>query len=259
MASDTIKPEGIHWFSTWNDPFTLQEVLFMHRVLSVLVSFLLLMGVSAVAFADSEITVNGSGEVLVPADAAIVSLGVSAVEHEVLAAQAKANEAIASIRAALISGGICETDINTDYINIYAMYDYSSGREELTAYNANSTLAIRVNDIEKVGEVIDTAFGAGANTLNGISFSATDTSEAREKAMRAAVDDARAKAEILADAAGLRIFGIEEIREQGTYSSDRGAGNFFKSEQAMGSSADTIVQAAKLSVSSSITVTFKVN
>ena len=228
----------------------------MRRVLSVLVSFLLLMGVSAVAFADSEITVNGSGEVLVPADAAIVSLGVSAVEHEVLAAQAKANEAIASIRAALISGGISETDINTDY---YAMYDYSSGREELTAYNANSTLAIRVNDIEKVGEVIDTAFGAGANTLNGISFSATDTSEAREKAMRAAVDDARAKAEILADAAGLRIFGIEEIREQGTYSSDRGAGNFFKSEQTMGSSADTVVQAAKLSVSSSITVTFKVN
>ena len=152
----------------------------MRRVLSVLVSVLLLMGVSAVASADSEITVNGSGEVLVSADAAIVSLGVSAVEHEVLAAQAKANEAIASIRTALISGGISETDINTDYINIYAMYDYSSGREELTAYNANSTLAIRVNDIEKVGEVIDTAFGAGANTLNGISFSATDTSEARE-------------------------------------------------------------------------------
>ena len=191
----------------------------MRRVLSVLVSVLLLMGVSAVASADSEITVNGSGEVLVSADAAIVSLGVSAVEHEVLAAQAKANEAIASIRTALISGGISETDINTD----------------------------------------DTAFGAGANTLNGISFSATDTSEAREKAMRAAVDDARAKAEILADAAGLRIFGIEEIREQGTYSSDRGAGNFFKSEQTMGSSADTVVQAAKLSVSSSITVTFKVN
>ncbi len=231
----------------------------MRRVLSVLVCVLLLMGVSAVAFADSEITVNGSGEVLVPADAAIVSLGVSAVEHEVLAAQAKANEAIASIRAALISGGISETDINTDYINIYAMYDYSGGREELTAYNANSTLAIRVNDIEKVGEVIDTAFGAGANTLNGISFSATDTSKAREKAMRAAVDDARAKVEILADAAGLRIFGIEDIREQGTYSSDRGAGNFFKSEQTMGSSADTVVQAAKLSVSSSITVTFKVN
>lgn len=227
----------------------------MRKIISLLLMLLILSVIPAAAMADSEITVNGTGEVQVPADAAVVTLGISTKDHDVLAAQAKANTAVAAIREALISSGIPEEDINTDYINIYAMYDYSSGTEELTAYNANSTLAIRVSDIEKVGEVIDTAFRAGANTLNGISFSATNTAEARAKALKAAMEDARAKAEVLAEAAGLQIRGIEDIVEQGTYSYDRGAGNFYKQEAADVSG--TVVQAAKLTVSSSISVTFK--
>ena len=231
----------------------------MKKIIAILFALFLLTAATATAFADSEITVSGTGEVMVPADTAIVSLGVSAVDREVLTAQSKANEAIAAIREALTAKGIIESDINTDYINIYAMYDYSGGTEQLTAYNANSTLAIRVTNIDQVGEVIDTAFGAGANTLNGINFSASDTKEAEQKAMRAAVEDAKAKAQVLADAAGLQLRGIEDIVEQGTYSSDRGVMNSFKAAAAEDSAAGTVVQAAKLSVSSSITVTFKVD
>ncbi len=227
----------------------------MKKIFSLLLILLMILSVPAFAFADSDITVTGTGEVLVPADVAVVSLGVSATDREVLTAQTRANETIAAIREALIAGGIAEEDINTDYINIYAMYDYSSGMEQITAYNANSTLAIRVADIDRTGEVIDIAFGAGANTLNGISFSATNTEEARSKAMRAAVEDAKEKAEILADAAGLLIRGVEDIVEQNTYSYDRGVGNFFKQESR--DAAGTVVQAAKLTVSSSVSVTFK--
>lgn len=232
----------------------------MKKIIAILFALFLLTPASATSFADSEITVSGTGEVMVPADTAIVSLGVSAVDREVLTAQSKANEAIAAIREALIAKGIRESDINTDYINIYAMYDYSGGTEQLTAYNANSTLAIRVTNIDQVGEAIDAAFGAGANTLNGISFSASDTKEAQQKAIRAAVEDAKEKAQILADAAGLEIRGIEDIVEQGTYSSDRGIMKSFQAAAAEEDSvAGTVVQAAKLSVSSSITVTFRVD
>ncbi len=228
----------------------------MKKLVSLCLSLLIILAIPTLASADSDITVLGTGEVLVPADVAVVSLGITATDREVLAAQKKANEAIAAIREALIADGIAEEDINTDYINIYAMYDYSSGMEELTSYSANSTLAIRVSDIEKVGEVIDKAFDAGANTLNGISFSATDTKEAEAAAMRVAVENAKAKAEILADAAGLQIRGVGDIAEQNTYSYDRGASNFFK-EAAYDEAGGTVVQAAKLVVSSSVTVTFK--
>lgn len=229
----------------------------MKKTVSLLFALLMILTVPVFAFADSKITVTGTGEVLVPADVAVVSLGVTAADREVLSAQKRANETIAAIRAALISGGIAEEDINTDYINIYALYDYASGMETITGYNANSTLAIRVSDIDRVGEVIDMAFGAGANTLNGISFSATDTKDAREKAMTAAIEDARAKAEILADAVDLQIRGVEEITEQNTYSYNKGAGNFFEVAEAEYDASGTVVQAARLTVSASVTVIFR--
>ena len=208
----------------------------MKKTVSLLLAILILSLIPSFAFADSEISVTGTGEVLVPADTAVVSLGVSAADKDVRTAQSMANEAIAAIRSALIEGDIAEEDINTDYIN------------------ANSTLAIRVKDIDRVGEVIDLAFGAGANTLNGINFSATDTTAAKEKAMRLAVADAQSKAEVLADAAGLQIRGIEDIAEQNTYSYDKGVMNNFDVEAA---AADTVVQAAKLTVSSSVVITFQ--
>ena len=227
----------------------------MKKGIAIVLVLLMMLSVPTLAFADSEITVTGTGEVLVPADVAIVTLGVSAADREVLTAQAKVNKAIASIREALISFGIAEEDINTDYINIYAQYDYSGDVEQIRGYSANSTLAIRVTDMEKVGDVIDTAFTAGANTLNGISFSASDTTAAQEKAMRAAVDNAKVKAEILADAAGLQIRGVEDIVEQGTYSYERGV-NTFKAAAVEDAAAGTFVQSAKLSVSCSVSVTY---
>ena len=229
----------------------------MRKVLSMILTLLVILSVPVFAFADSEITVIGTGEVLIPADTAVVSLGVSATDREVLKAQRRANETIAAIREALIKAGVKEEDINTDYINIYASYDYSDGSEQLKGYNANSTLAIRVTDIEAVGEVIDIAFEAGANTLNGINFSASDTTEAEAKAMKKAVEDAKDKAEVLAEASGLKIRGIDEIIESGTYSYDRGMMNGFAKATAEDAAAGTVVQAAKLAVNSSLSVKFK--
>ena len=228
----------------------------MKKFLSLLLALLIVACTPVLAFADSDIRVTGSGEVLVPADSAVVSLGVSAADKDVRTAQRMANETIAAVRAALIEGGIAEEDINTDYINIFAMYDYSSGSEQITGYTANSTLAIRVKEIDRAGEVIDLAFGAGANTLNGINFSATDTAAAEEQAMRLAVQDAQAKAAVLADAAGLQLRGIEDIEEMNTYSYDKGVMNNFSVEAAF-DTAGTVVQAAKLTVSSNVVITFK--
>ena len=234
----------------------------MRKLFSVLLAALLLLAVPSMAFADATVAVNGNGEVLVSADLAIVSLGVSARDKEVLAAQAKVNETIAAVRAALIAGGVSEADINTDYINIYPVYNYSDDREELSAYNANSSLAVRVTAIEDVGRLIDAAFEAGANTLNGIQFMASDTSEAEAKALELAVEDAITKAEVLAGAAGMKIAGINAIQESSVYSWDRGAGYYnskAESVEAAMDAAGTVVQSARLAVTATISVIFAVN
>ena len=230
----------------------------LKRTTAVVIAVVLLLTVS-LSLADTKITVSGTGETQVSADTAIVTLGVNARDKDVLVAQQKANSVIAAIRQSLTELGIPQDCINTDYMNIYAVYDYDGDREQVSAYNAGSTLAIKVTDMDKVGEVIDTAFAAGANTLNGISFSASDTEKAKAESLKKAVADAKAKAETLADAAGLKISGIDSISEGGTFSYDNSVSNF--SVRAMGEekSADTgtIVQAAKLIISANVTITFE--
>lgn len=226
-----------------------------------LVATLIMVLTCTLAVAETKIVVNGTGEVRVSADTAVISLGVNARDKDVLKAQQKVNETIAAIRAALIEKGVKEENINTDFINIYPLYDYSSDQEQLAAYNASSTLAIKVTDMESVGTLIDVAFAAGANTLNGISFSASDTEEAETEAMKKAVADAKNKAEILAEASGLKITGIEIISEGGVYSYQNNVGNVYSraaemEEPAMEEDAGTVVQSAKLIVNATVSITF---
>ncbi len=232
----------------------------MRRIVALFFVLVMVLGISS-ALAEQTITVNGSGETLVAADTAVVSVGVNVRKKDALEAQSAANEVIASIRAVLTKAGLKEEDISTGYINLYAVYDYSKDVEEIVAYSANSSLAIKVTDMGRVGEVIDLAFGAGANTLDGVSFSVSDDSAARAEALKAAVAAAKEKAAILADAAGMGELEIESIQESNVYSFDSGVNNFSRKtygaveEAAMDS--PTVVRAAKICVSATVTVTFE--
>ena len=229
----------------------------MRKILALLAASVLLTACSSAA-AETRIAVNGTGETRISADTAVISLGVSARDRDVLKAQQTVNENIAGIRQALLSNGVAEENINTDYMSIYAIYDYNEDVEKVQAYNASTTLAVKVTDMDSVGKLIDEAFAAGANTLNGISFSASDTDEARDESLKAAVGEARAKAEVLAEASGLKITGIETISEGNVYSYDNSVSNF--SAKRMEETADTgygtMVQAAKLIVSVTVSITF---
>ncbi|MBQ1257542.1 MAG: SIMPL domain-containing protein [Clostridia bacterium] len=218
----------------------------------------LLVMVMASAAAETRITVSGSGTTLVNADYAMVTLGVVHMEADVLKAQEKVNSAINSIRAALIENGIEKENINTDQVRINARYDYSGSVEKIVGYSASSYLVIRTDDMENVGSVIDVAFNAGANTLDGIEFFAENTEGAREESLTFAVTDARKKAEIIAKASGLVITGIDTISESYSYTSESARNAVFKNAVMEDAAAygQTVVQSAKLSVQASLTIVF---
>ena len=231
----------------------------MRKTISFILILVLSLTLSS-ALADQVITVTGSGETLVSADTAVVSLGVSVRKADALQAQAAANEVIARVRAALTGAGFDGEDISTGYINLYAIYNYDEDMETIAAYSASSNLAVKVTDMARVGEVIDLAFGAGANTLDGVSFSVSDDAAARAEALKAAVADAKNKAAVLAEAAGLGEPEIESIQEGAVYSYDSGVNNF--SRKVLGVEAETdsatVVRAAKIAVSATVTIVFKV-
>lgn len=246
-SSEPVRPE----------PRERKEMNMKKGIAFVVAGMLMLFGLPACA--ETRLTVSGSGETRVSADTAVISLGVSARNKDVLKAQQTVNETISAIRKNLIAQGVPEEHMNTEFINIYALYDYSGDQEQLAAYSANSTLAIRVTDMQSVGSLIDLAFASGANTLNGISFSASDTEEAKNTAMKKAVENAKKKAEVLAEAAGLKITGIESMAENGVRSYENNIGNVYAKGMETAESeedAGTVVQSAKLVVSADVSITF---
>ncbi len=229
----------------------------MKKLTAILLALVLTVLVP-LALADSEICVNGKGEVYVPADKAFVSVGVQMALQNVQEAQKNVNERINTIRAKLLEAGIDGDDINTDNISIYAYTEFDDAGNEKTLYHVSSMLTVRVTDTDRTGEVIDIAFAAGANVLNGVTFTATETAEAEKEAMQLAVKNAREKAEIFAEAAGLKITGIDKIAEGYSGSFDSGLNVFDRvaAKEEAASYGATEIHAAKILLSAEVTVNY---
>ena len=76
-------------------------------------------------------------------------------------------------------------------------------------------MTIKVRDVTKVANVIDTLVGAGANEIGGINFIVTQASKVLDEARTKAIADARRKAEIYAKAAGVTLGEPLSITEEG--------------------------------------------
>lgn len=184
----------------------------MKKLFAICLALMLLLGACALA-EPATLTVQGVGVVNVDADRASVTLGVREIAPEVATAQGAVNAKMDAVFAALREAGAEEGAITTSGIGIYPNYDYSGDIEQIASYTAYNSVVVTVKDVENVGAYIDAAFAAGANSLDYVEFSAADTAEAADQALALAVQSATQKARVLADAAGVELGAIMEIRD----------------------------------------------
>lgn len=163
------------------------------------------------------ISVTGIGRVSVEPGVADVRLGVTVTALTAQQARAANATAMTGVIDALKALDIAPRDIQTSNLSLSPTYDYSGDANppRLTGYTLGNTVAVLVRDVGKVGPAIDGALEAGATTLDSLSFRVLDPSGAEQQAREAAVADARAKADVLAAAAGVTISGVAAISEQG--------------------------------------------
>jgi uncharacterized protein YggE len=83
----------------------------------------------------------------------------------------------------------------------------------LTGYSATNVVRVKDLALDKVGEVIDLATSSGANSVSNIAFGLRDEAAAKARALREAANDAKAKADALADALGVQVLGILSVSE----------------------------------------------
>ena len=119
-----------------------------------------------------------------------------------------------AIIKAVATGGVDRRDIRTSLVSVQPRYDYRDGKPPVVVgYEFANVVAATIRDLSRVGEVIDGALGAGATSLDGLSFRVDDPGPTERRARLGAMTNARARADVLAEAAGLSIGGVAEIVE----------------------------------------------
>ena len=149
-------------------------------------------------------------------DLAEITAGVTS-QAETAAQASRANaEQMARVIAAVRAAHIAERDIQTVGLTLQPQYDYQNNRApRLTGYQAGNSVSIRLHDLPRAGAVIDALVAAGANQIGGPNFRIADEDRVLDEARTAAVSKARARAELYARAAGLRVARILRIAEGG--------------------------------------------
>lgn len=161
------------------------------------------------------ITVSGHGRSNVTPDRFTFSVGVQTVGATVDEAVSQNNKKVAATIAALKAAGARDEDIQTSNFNIYPQQDYQEGRTpRILGYQVSNNVSVRSTKVADAGRLLGIAIGAGVNTSSGINFEVSDPARGRDQGLRAAFDDARAKATLLAQAAG-RTLGRAIIISEG--------------------------------------------
>ena len=162
------------------------------------------------------VTVLGTGRANVTPDRFSFSVGVQTVAPTVEDAVAENNRRVAAVIAALKKAGAQDKDIQTSQFSIYPQQDYKEGRlPRIVGYQVSNNITVRSEKVGDVGRLLGVAVGAGVNHASSINFEVSDPSRGRDQGMRAAFDDARAKATLLAQAAG-RTLGPALTISEGT-------------------------------------------
>ncbi len=162
------------------------------------------------------ITVSGDGKVSGAPDIALLSLGVQTGRQRT---SKEANDLLAknmnAVIDALKKAGVAEKDIATQYVSLEPVYNYAAGTQQITGYQASQSLQVKVRDLDKASDVLAAATNAGANQAGGVQFVIDKPDELRAQARTEAIAKAKAKAEKLAGALGMRLGRIRGFSEDG--------------------------------------------
>lgn len=160
--------------------------------------------------------VSAEGRTTRVPDVATITAGVVTQAPTAAAAFAANAEKMASVLAALDKAGVARRDTQTASVQLQPQYRYGDNQPPvLTGYQANNNVAIKLRDVARGGRVIDALVTAGANQVNGPVLTIDQPDAAMDEARTDAVTRARARAELYAKAAGLRVERILSISEDG--------------------------------------------
>ena len=161
------------------------------------------------------LSVTGSGEAAAAPDMATLTIGVSERADTAAAAMDATSAVTARLLERLAEFGVASRDVQTGSLSLNPVYAEPDGPRqapEIAGFEAGNMLTVRLREIDRVGAALAALLDDGANALHGIAFSVADPEPLLNEARRRAVADARARAELYAEAAGVGLGPLVELR-----------------------------------------------
>ena len=163
--------------------------------------------------AEPVVVVSGEGLVKAAPDRAFVMFAVESRSKNPKDAQSQNATNMSAVQSKLTAAGIPKDAVRTLSYELNLESDWVNGRQVPRGYVARNTVEVRLDDITRVGEVIDLAITNGANSVHGVRFDLKDRDALEREALKRATADARARAEAAAAGAGASIGRVIRIEE----------------------------------------------
>lgn len=179
---------------------------------------------------ENTIAVSGEGEIFAVPDIATITFSSRHEAKTVGEAQRAVSEEMDAVLAALRDAGLEERDIKTLSYNSYPKYEYQestircitypcpdNGRRVIVGYEVSQTVSAKVRDTDKAPDIVEILGSIGVSDISGPDFSIDDEDSLRALARRQAIDDAKAKAKLLAKDLDVKLVRIVSFSENGGY------------------------------------------
>lgn len=208
------------------------------------------------------IAVSGTGTVSVQPDIAVINMGIEVTAPTVAEARDQAATAMSAVQAAIEGQGVDVKDIKTRYFNIYPQYSYAdNAAPTIVAFTVSNQVDVKVRNIDTASAVLDAAIGAGGDTMrvNSINFTVDDPNQFLADARKEAVEDAKANAQVLADAAGVTLGAPISINESASYGEPFPPYYPYAERSAQDSGGATTVNAGQQELTLQVSVVFSID
>lgn len=205
------------------------------------------------------ITIDGEGKMTAQPTLAVVNMGLYSEGATVVATQTENTRKVNAIIAAVKALGVKDADVQTSNYNLNPRYDYQNNKQTLIGYSVSQTVDVKVRDLSKVGDALTAATQAGANMINGVSFTIDDPSQLKQEARAKAVADAKTKAEELAKALGVSLIRVTAFSESSDQSQPPMPMMAYRTDAAQAPVAAPApdIQSGSLDVTSHVSVSFE--
>lgn len=202
------------------------------------------------------ITTIGEGLVKRPPDRAFITISVESRARTPRDAQALNAQAMTAVQQRLRAAQLPNGAVRTVGYGVEPEFDFTNGRRQLRDYLARNAVEVRVDDLNRVGEIVDAATSSGATSIGDVRFDLKDRAAAEREALAAAVADAKARAEAAAAAVGHPVLTIWRIVEEGAQSPPpRPMGGMVRMAAAAPSVPETPIAAGDIEIRARVTLT----